>query len=87
MTDASAPGGTRQRRTNIRRGLQQRRQMAHEQLEQQRQHEQRVRVLAQAAWLQDERVVQTTLASEARWFVAAVSSALLIAALARWEFF
>jgi len=79
--------GTRQRRTLIRRSLQQRRQAAHEQLQQQQKQNEHVRLLAQAAFQADEREVHRMLASEAQWFFAAVSSALLVAALVSWELF
>ena len=73
------------RRAVIRGELKQRLKTAHEQRDQQQQYDEQVRALAQGAFLADEREVHKRLASEARWFVAALCSALLVAAFAKWE--
>ena len=82
---AEQPTTVASRRAVIRGDLKQRLLSQHEQREQQQQYDDQVRALAQDAFLADEREVHKRLASEARWFVAALCTALCVAAFAKWE--
>ena len=83
---AQAPPRDSEKRTLIRRNLQRRRQQAQEEQEQERYCEQQAQVLAQQIFVDEERRVHLMLASEARWFLAALCVTLGVAALASsWE--
>mgnify|MGYP006087239247 FL=1 len=82
---AEQPATVAGRRAVIRGELKQRLHTQHEQREQQQQYDEQVRSLAQDAFLADEREVHRRLRSEAKWFAAALCSALLVAAFAKWE--
>ena len=82
---ADQPATVAGRRAAIRGELRQRLQTQREQREQQQQYDEHVRSLAQEAFLADELEVHRRLKSEAKWFAAALCSALLVAAFAKWE--
>ena len=82
---AEQPATVAGRRAVIRGELKQRLHTQHEQREQQHQYDEQVKSLAQDAFLADEREVHRRLKSEAKWFAAALCSALLVAAFAKWE--
>ena len=82
---ADQPATIAGRRAAIRGELRQRLQTQREQREKQQQYDERVRSLAQEAFLADELEVHRRLKSEAKWFAVALCSALLVAAFAKWR--